>query len=305
MGETTLTLPTVPDGFEISIYSSSNVNVITTDGTISPPPVEENVDIILYIQKTADGTVTTAGAFTVVVPAATDAAQGTPETPLEIGDASSSPLVHSGVVGDQYEIERNSYYKVTVDQSYYYEVSLTGLERDADLYIESESDTLGSSTEDGTTDEIVSTIEHREGYLYIEVHSRDDEGTYFDLTVTPGAEIPGDEGSETTPLNIGDAGGGSITHNGSVSRSGDSYYVITVTDSSATYTVTAETTIGPGAGVYVLDTGPTSGVLDSGSTTADTPLELTGLSPTGTEMYVWVQGWSAGAASYTLTVTEE
>ena len=67
--ETSLTLPTVPDGFTIEIYSSSDEGVIGTDGTIVPPTAATNVDIVFTVTRTSDDSTANTVAISVTVPA--------------------------------------------------------------------------------------------------------------------------------------------------------------------------------------------------------------------------------------------
>lgn len=68
---TTLTLPTMPDGYAVSIASSSNKAVIGLDGTIIPPAADTPVDLVLTIKKTADNTTANTIPISVIVPAKT------------------------------------------------------------------------------------------------------------------------------------------------------------------------------------------------------------------------------------------
>jgi hypothetical protein len=65
---TTLTLPSTPAGFSVAIYSSSNEEVIKTDGTIIPPLVDTTVAIVLQVTKDADSTTANTTSINVVVP---------------------------------------------------------------------------------------------------------------------------------------------------------------------------------------------------------------------------------------------
>jgi uncharacterized protein with FMN-binding domain len=49
---TKLQLPTVPNGFSINVYSSSNFDTINLDGTITPPSTDEIVTLVLKIEDT-------------------------------------------------------------------------------------------------------------------------------------------------------------------------------------------------------------------------------------------------------------
>ncbi|UJF35193.1 family 43 glycosylhydrolase [Paenibacillus hexagrammi] len=64
-----LTLPAVPEGFTVTIKSSSNPAVIQTNGTIIPPDEETTVNLILEITRTADGSTAETGVIPVLVSA--------------------------------------------------------------------------------------------------------------------------------------------------------------------------------------------------------------------------------------------
>lgn len=73
LNDTALTLPTIPTGFSVAIYSSSNEEVIQTDGTIVPPQVDTTVAIVLQVTKDADSTTANTASFNVEVPGSPDA----------------------------------------------------------------------------------------------------------------------------------------------------------------------------------------------------------------------------------------
>jgi hypothetical protein len=71
---TSLTLPSVPDGYTVAVKSSDATSVIQTDGTIIPPSVETTVHLVLEVTRTSDNTKAFTGSVPVVVPAKTVAA---------------------------------------------------------------------------------------------------------------------------------------------------------------------------------------------------------------------------------------
>ncbi|MBC8061795.1 MAG: glycoside hydrolase family 3 C-terminal domain-containing protein [Clostridiaceae bacterium] len=71
---TKLILPVVPKGYSLSIKSSSNTAVITTNGTIIPPIKDTTVAVVLKVINKADGTTEDTISINVVVPAKTTAA---------------------------------------------------------------------------------------------------------------------------------------------------------------------------------------------------------------------------------------
>jgi hypothetical protein len=68
-GATSLTMPTVPNGFTIAITSSSDQSVIALDGTITPPATTTVVYLVFTVTRTSDGTTATVGPLAVTVPA--------------------------------------------------------------------------------------------------------------------------------------------------------------------------------------------------------------------------------------------
>jgi len=68
-GATGLSLPIVPSGYTIAIYSSSNIGVIGTNGAIAPPAASANVDLVFRITRTSDNSTADTGTITVTVPA--------------------------------------------------------------------------------------------------------------------------------------------------------------------------------------------------------------------------------------------
>ena len=67
-GATSLTMPTVPDGFTIGIKTSSNQDVVATDGTITPPEKATKVTLVFTVTKTSDGTTADTKSISVTVP---------------------------------------------------------------------------------------------------------------------------------------------------------------------------------------------------------------------------------------------
>ncbi|MCL6457218.1 MAG: S-layer homology domain-containing protein, partial [Gorillibacterium sp.] len=73
---TMLTLPSVLQGYTITIKSSSNPTVISLNGMISPPAEETSVDIVLEVTRTSDGSKAQTGTINVLVPARTTSNNG-------------------------------------------------------------------------------------------------------------------------------------------------------------------------------------------------------------------------------------
>ncbi|MDB2837710.1 S-layer protein, partial [Clostridioides difficile] len=66
---TKLTMPTVSAGYEIAIKTSSDENVIKTDGTIVPPDAEKTVKLVFTVTHTASSKTADTAEIDVVVPA--------------------------------------------------------------------------------------------------------------------------------------------------------------------------------------------------------------------------------------------
>ncbi|TXK84423.1 hypothetical protein FU659_09315 [Paenibacillus sp. N3.4] len=69
-GATSLTLPSVPDGFTIKISYTDGTNVIHSDGTITPPQEDKTVLVVLEVTRTSDGATAETDLIPVVVPGA-------------------------------------------------------------------------------------------------------------------------------------------------------------------------------------------------------------------------------------------
>lgn len=87
---TSMVLPTVPDGFTVSIKTSSLPSVITTEGSITPPSADTTVELVLTVVRTADGTSADTSAISVLVPAKTPTTYGDP-IQLSIGKGLARP----------------------------------------------------------------------------------------------------------------------------------------------------------------------------------------------------------------------
>ncbi|MFC5404297.1 S-layer homology domain-containing protein, partial [Cohnella soli] len=66
---TSLTLPTVPSGYTITIKSSSNTAVIGINGTITPPATATSVNLVFTITRTSNSATADTGSIAVTVPA--------------------------------------------------------------------------------------------------------------------------------------------------------------------------------------------------------------------------------------------
>ncbi|MBP1963384.1 RICIN domain-containing protein [Paenibacillus aceris] len=68
---TSLALPNVQSGFTVAIKSSTNTGVLATNGTISPPPGNTAVTLVMTVTRTSDGSTADTGSISLVVPART------------------------------------------------------------------------------------------------------------------------------------------------------------------------------------------------------------------------------------------
>ncbi|MBB6693430.1 S-layer homology domain-containing protein [Cohnella xylanilytica] len=71
-----LTLPTVPSGFSVAIKSSSDTNVLKTDGTIKPPGSKKTVTVVLTVTRLFDGSTADTGEIKVEIPAKSSSGSG-------------------------------------------------------------------------------------------------------------------------------------------------------------------------------------------------------------------------------------
>ncbi|OCT13389.1 hypothetical protein A8709_17400 [Paenibacillus pectinilyticus] len=68
---TSVTLPSVPDGYSLTVKISDHLAVIQLDGTINPPSDETTVNLILEVTRTSDNTKAVTNSLPVIVPAKT------------------------------------------------------------------------------------------------------------------------------------------------------------------------------------------------------------------------------------------
>lgn len=66
--QTTITMPSVPKGFTVSIHSSDKPESIGTDAAVYFGPEEETVTLVLQVKKESDGTTALTGEIQVIVP---------------------------------------------------------------------------------------------------------------------------------------------------------------------------------------------------------------------------------------------
>ncbi|MBO9609614.1 MAG: discoidin domain-containing protein [Paenibacillaceae bacterium] len=65
---TSLTFPSVPEGYTIAIHTSSNPEIIDTNGGITPPPAATDVEVVFTVTRTFDGTTADTSPIAVTVP---------------------------------------------------------------------------------------------------------------------------------------------------------------------------------------------------------------------------------------------
>jgi uncharacterized repeat protein (TIGR02543 family) len=109
-GATSLTSPTVPSGFTITIATSSNAGVIATNGTITPPAAATTVNLVFTVTDTSDDTTANTSSIAVIVPAApinNTSGGGNREILLAI-DTGSLPLATVGVPYSETIVTNNS-----------------------------------------------------------------------------------------------------------------------------------------------------------------------------------------------------
>lgn len=85
-GDKNLSLPQMPNGFSGRIYTSSNNNIIGTDGKINPGNTNSEVTIVLEVTRLADNTKALTKEFKVVVPADTTGDGNVVESEVYLSD---------------------------------------------------------------------------------------------------------------------------------------------------------------------------------------------------------------------------
>lgn len=119
------------------------------------------------------------------------ASEGTFLAPMDLGDASAQTVTHEGVVGVE-----GSYYSVTVDNSTQYDVAITRLSADADLFVydgvigpastvRCASVNAGTASERCPISNSLPGLVAFTGTFIIHVKHAGDTGTHFTLTIAP------------------------------------------------------------------------------------------------------------------------
>lgn len=210
---------------------------------------------------------------------------------------------HNGVVNDS----EDSYYYATITDNHCYQVSLTDLTQDADLYIYSnsdfENDEIGHSVNGGTDPEMVEFYANGTTTIYLRVSSLDVEapGTYYNLLVTDLGAIITSEGTQNTPHIIAAEDTGQV---GPFNYMSNSYYEITGLTEEAYYTVTMSN-LTKDADLYVYSDNFTT-LLGSSANTGDNASEHTLVQvPAGTNaLNIRVDNYHAEipGTSYTISI---
>ncbi len=72
IGETQVTLPVVPDGYDISIKTSSDLSIVALNGSITSPTVESTVTLVLEVIRLSNGEVAETRPLDVLIPSETE-----------------------------------------------------------------------------------------------------------------------------------------------------------------------------------------------------------------------------------------
>ena len=152
------------------------------------------------------------------------ATEGTTSAPIALGSAVTGTLSHPG----QVTVGGSSYYKFAAAMNHSYTVTIDGLTGDADLSVYgdaafSSGALIGSSTNTGTTPDVVTAMASYVTTLYVSVSGAEDAG--YTLSVADSGATAS-EGSIAAPANLGVATSTTVTHNGTA-NSIDGYYTVT------------------------------------------------------------------------------
>ncbi|MCR8634179.1 discoidin domain-containing protein [Paenibacillus radicis (ex Xue et al. 2023)] len=94
---TSLELPTVPPGYTIAIYTSSDTEVVGTNGAIKPPTAATSVNLVFTVTRTSDNTTANTGTIAVAILAHVSTERSGINVALALngGTASSSTTISS------------------------------------------------------------------------------------------------------------------------------------------------------------------------------------------------------------------
>jgi len=110
---TTLTMPSVPSGFAVSIKSSSNENVIKINGTIGPPSTEQTINLVFTVS--GNGGEAETASIPVTVPAKSSGGY-IPSAEPPVTEESPAAVENSTIILDA--TVTNGTAKAVVDGSY-------------------------------------------------------------------------------------------------------------------------------------------------------------------------------------------
>ncbi len=224
--------------------------------------------------------------------------EGSVDSPVVIDMGTAVSHARTGEVGS---ID-SSYYELQAQADHRYTITLQNLEADADLTVYSDAEFLNeiaSSSDTGTSADEVTVETAGSASLYVEV-TPFTGGTTFELAIQDEGTILSSEGSASSPVDIGDASSTEVTYEGQVTDSTDSYYMVTVA-SGTNYDV-AMTGLSSDIDLYVYDDSDFSFELDS-SVNLDTSDELvSGVSTSGTTLYIKTHEAAGGGSTFTLAV---
>jgi hypothetical protein len=241
--------------------------------------------------------------------------EGSITSPVNLGTASTT-ITHAGSIS----AEGTSFYTFTAGSTAgSYTISLTNTHSDLLWAVLSNSDFMNGILMEcdnfvtaGANNEICSVTLSAGTTYYLGVAEWDKVAGTFTLTIippgsagtTPPSSVPSNEGSIASPANLGTVSPPILTHAGSISAGGASYYLFTTASTSGSYTISLTNTHSDLEWTVFSNSGFTSLVKDcnnfptSGANNESCSVTVTA----GTIYYLRIKEWDNVAGTYTLTI---
>ncbi len=299
-----ISISELSDNADLYVYINSSFTSLylngssTNNGTYVDSVIITAADTTIYIR--VDGSnIAGDGTFFTLSVTAYHESEGSVPAPFTLGDA---PADHFGSVDNT----DSSYYTVTVNTAYRYQIRLTGLTDNADLYVYNDSGYSilyadGSSTELSTSDESV-IIDPEFTILYIKVDSSNITGeyTYYNIIINESLKS---EGKIDNPVSLGTTPG--TFNNRLVGNISYSYYSIGITNIGRRYQIQM-TAMSDNADIYVYsDSSFNETYLQSYSASNGTTSETVVVDATGSTLYIEVRFSNSTIGTYYNITVEE
>ena len=240
--------------------------------------------------------------------------EGSIASPVNLGTATTT-ITHAGAVSAGSINSGTSFYTFTTGSTAgTYTISLTNTNSDLDWVLLSDSgfNTLitwcDNHVTSGANNEICSVILAAGTAYYLAVDEYDSVAGSFTLTINPpgssSTPLPANEGSIASPVSLGTAST-TITHAGSISADGTSFYTFTTGSTAGTYTISLTNTHSDLSWDLFSNSGFTSLVryCDNFVTIGANNEICSATLTAGTTYYLAVDEWDIVAGTFTLTVT--